>query len=45
MLWDASWMELISDSEVADSLEGNVQMLVNKGLHPHVHADHRARHR
>lgn len=32
MLWDASWMELISDSEVADSLEGNVQMLVNKGV-------------
>lgn len=32
MIWDVSWVELVSDSEVADSLEGNLQMLVKKGV-------------
>lgn len=32
MLWEGSWVELVSVSEVADSFEDNLQMLVDKGV-------------
>lgn len=32
MIWEGSWVELASDSEVSDSFEGIRQMLVKKGV-------------